>query len=189
MTGGDADPETNPDDEDASSALDPEDLDITRDDRVKELDEDRYVVSTGDPFDDDHDIAGVDTRQSDRDPEDHGTDPVEGIERQLRRRLETEDVAHGFDLTTAFDGAFSHRQVVSNDIVAAFEALLMAVTRDIDDDAPPGMVLGILLTEANVDVRYPDARIVQLLEQYDLGPTDTIADLVNAAGDEGEFRL
>lgn len=175
--------------EDVENALDPEDLDITRDDRVLELDEDRYVVSTGDPFDDDHDISGVETRQHDAEPTDHGTDPVRGIEKQLRRRLETEGAAHGFDLTTAFDGETTHRQVVSNDLVATFEALLMAVTREIDDDAPPGMVLGILLTEANVDVRYPDARIVELLDKYDLGPMDSIADLVNAAGEEGEFRI
>jgi hypothetical protein len=186
MTGGD--PAPTPDDEDTGEVVDPADLDITEDDRVRELEAGRYVVTTDERFPED----AVDPEDGDPSPPataDDDADPVAGVETLLRRRLETEGVAHGFDLTAAFDGELAHRQFYSDDVVDTFEALLMWLTRRIDDEAPPEMVLGILLTEANVDVEYPDARIVQLLDQYDLSPTDSIADLVTAAGDDGTFRL
>jgi len=50
-------------------------------------------------------------------------------------------------------------------------------------------VLGILLMEANVPVRYPAASLQRLVQTTDLSPDDSIAELVEAVGDEDGFRI
>jgi hypothetical protein len=45
-------------------------------------------------------------------------------------------------------------------------------------------VLGILLTESNVRVRYSPSCLQSILDAYDLGPEDTIADLYEAVRDD-----
>ncbi|MFC7195717.1 hypothetical protein ACFQL4_15585 [Halosimplex aquaticum] len=79
--------------------------------------------------------------------------------------------------------------MVSNDVVTIFESLVLWYAQQIDGKTPVEEVLGILLMEANVPVRYPPASLRRLLESTELSPDDSIADLIAAVGDEDGFRI
>lgn len=106
---------------------------------------------------------------------------------QADRFAET-DSRYGFDVTATFDGSIEHREMFSNDVVTIFESLVLWYAQQIDSKTPVEEVLGILLMEANVPIRYPSAGLQQLVESTGLNPDDTIADLVEAVDDDG-FRL
>jgi hypothetical protein len=57
--------------------------------------------------------------------------------------------------------------------------------RQMDGSTPVEEVLGILLSESNVPVRYPPESIKALVRSTNLSPDDTIADLVEAVSDDG----
>jgi hypothetical protein len=98
------------------------------------------------------------------------------------------DSRYGFDVTATFDGSVEHRRMMSNDVVTIFESLVLWYAQQIDRDTPVEEVLGILLMEASVPVRYPTASLQRVLDSTDLEPEDSIADLVAAIEDEG-FRI
>ncbi|WP_415382772.1 hypothetical protein [Halosimplex sp. TS25] len=192
MAKGDDDP---PDAEDGP-ILSPDELDITQDEHVAEIDDGRYVVSPGDPIDDVPTVDdGTDEPSSApvEQPTDGATDTPELTESDVHAFLETqfEDSGsrYGFDITATFDGSIQQRQMVSNDVVTIFESLVLWYAQQIDGKTPVEEVLGILLMEANVPVRYPPASLRRLLESTELSPDDSIADLIAAVGDEDGFRI
>ncbi|MFB6083639.1 MAG: hypothetical protein ABEJ94_05290 [Halorientalis sp.] len=206
-TGGD--PEEGP-------VLSPEELDIAEDERVKQLDDGRYVVSSGDPIaDTGSDSTGriegdtADDRpvppEPDTDPEPAGApsapaspesepDPepeitAEQVHDWLTEDLDASNSRYGFDITAAFDGGVSQQRMVSNDVVTIFENLVMWYAQQIDRDTPVEEVLGILLMEASVPVRYPPDAIVRTLESTDLSPEDSIGDLLETVREDEGFQL
>jgi len=212
MATGDEDPS----DADDGRILSPDELDITQDEHVAEIDDGRYVVSPGDP------IGDVPTTSTNNDPPpDPGAertpDPDAGsrtnagtgaaphpssntgetetelteqiVHRFLETQFEDSGSRYGFDITATFDGAVQQRQMVSNDVVTIFESLVLWYAQQIDGKTPVEEVLGILLMEANVPVRYPPASLQRLLESTDLSPDDSIADLIAAVDDKDGFRL
>jgi hypothetical protein len=78
--------------------------------------------------------------------------------------------------------------MVSNDVVTIFESLVLWYAQQIDSTTPVEEVLGILLMEANVPVKYPTASLQRVLESTDLDPDDSIADLASAIEDDG-FKI
>jgi len=179
--------------------LSPDELDITQDEHVAEIDDGRYVVSPGDPIDD---VPAVDDGGGAAEPapdlpSDSATEPdpepAELTETDVHEFLATQfdesESRYGFDVTATFDGAVQQRQMVSNDVVTIFESLVLWYAQQIDGKTPVEEVLGILLMEANVPVRYPPASLKRLLDSTDLSPDDSIADLIAAVGDEDGFRL
>jgi hypothetical protein len=189
--------------------LSPDELDITQDEHVAELDDGRFVVSPNDPIDGgkseptavDADKAPAEPRPEletgttgDTEPEpDPEPEPVE-LDRQLVHEFlasEFDDAnsRYGFDVTAKFDGKIQQRQMVSNDVVTIFESLMLWYAQQIDSSTPVEEVLGILLMESNVPIRYPAASLQTLLESSGLSPEDSIADLVEAVGDDEGFRL
>lgn len=195
-----------PSDGDEGPILSPEELDISNDEHVAEIDEGRYVVSPNEPI---GDIPGTGSDQGtapsaregpqDRDPaltgDDAGTagrDTAGVTEAEVREWLAGQfaetDSRYGFDVTATFDGSVEQRQMVSNDVVTIFESLVLWYAQQIDSTTPVEEVLGILLMEANVPIRYPPASLQQLVESTGLRPDDSIADLVRAVEDDG-FRL
>jgi pyruvate/2-oxoglutarate dehydrogenase complex dihydrolipoamide acyltransferase (E2) component len=207
-TGGD--PEEGP-------VLSPEEIDITEDERVRELEEGRYVVSSGDPIaePDDEPAGQIEgegaatperrdeaetepTPAPDPTPERGATDaaPAEApdltaqsVHRWLSDDLAAANSRYGFDITASFDGAVSQQRMVSNDVVTIFETLVMWYAQQIDRNTPIEEVLGILLTEANVPVEVPPESIRRALASSDLSPEDSIADFMAAVTENDGLEL
>jgi hypothetical protein len=186
-----------PDDSDDSTSdrgkvLTEEELDITRHDNVSELDDGRYVVSTGSsgPASDE----AVEAREQARDePVDEADDEPQISEMDVNAWLEDHfreiDAQYGFHATAKFDDGVSRHQVVSNDVVTSFESLLIWYAQHVGDGTPVEDVLGILLAESSVSVRYPVRTLTGLLKRYDLDRDDTIGDLIEAVSDEQAIEL
>jgi hypothetical protein len=170
--------------------LAPDELDISDDDHVTEIDDGRYVVSPEERTADEQ--LGP---RDDAEAAEHSDDqPATAIDRRTVRAWLAEDLGgaesrYGYDVTASFGDAVRHRRMVSNDVVTIFESLVLWYAQQIDSTTPVEEVLGILLMEANVPVRYPVAGLQQLVESTDLGPDDTIADLVREVDDDEGFRL
>lgn len=199
-----------PSDGDEGPILSPDELDISNDEHVAEIDEGRYVVSPNDPIDLSEASDAVESSSESSDGSsnqlpadsraaadaDDGAPPTAGagpvtesdVRGWLTDQFDETNSRYGFDVTAKFDGSVSQRQMVSNDVVTIFESLVLWYAQQIDSTTPVEEVLGILLMEANVPIRYPAASLQHLVESTDLGPNDTIADLVEAVGDDG-FRL
>jgi len=203
------------DDRDDGRVLAPDELDISEDDHVAEIDDGRYVVSPDDPINS-APATRPDTAQSS--PGDAESQPVENepsaepvpeksppsepqtepraepaqselTERRVHEWLHTEfegnNSRYGFDVTGKFDGAVRQRQMMSNDVVTIFESLVLWYAQHIDSNTPVEEVLGILLMESNVPIRYPPESLQRMVKEAGLGPDDTIADLLEAVGDDG----
>jgi len=183
-------------DADDGRVLSPDELDITDDEHVAEIDEGRYVVSPNDPIGDVGSQAESTSKTepaTEPDPvSEPADDPIELTEADvhdwLQGQFEDSGSRYGFDVTAKFDGTVRQRQMVSNDVVTIFESLVLWYAQQIDNQTPVEEVLGILLREANVPIRYPAASLKQVLETTDLSPDDSIADLLKAVDDDG-FRI
>jgi len=187
-----------PSDAEDGRVLSPEELDITNDEHVAEIDDGRYVVSPNDPIGDvptaDTTSTGDEksrTEQPASDPEPSGGRELtaDSVHEFLETEFEGASSRYGFDVTGKFDGSVRQRRMVSNDVVTIFESLVLWYAQQIDSTTPVEEVLGILLMEANVPIRYPAASLQRLVRTTDLSPDDTIADLVEAVGDEDGFRI
>lgn len=166
--------------------LSPEELDIADDDHVEEIDDGRYVVSPEIRTD-----STTSVTQSDPAPErpqnqsrPQPTFSDASVHRWLHENLDDTNSRYGFDVTAKFDGNVSQQQTVSNDIVTVFESLMLWYARQIDSNTPVEEVLGILLSESNVPVRYPPSSLHALVRSTDLSPNDSIADLLATVGDD-----
>jgi hypothetical protein len=179
--------------------LSPEELDISDDEHVAELDDGRYVVSPNGPIDESvTSVADTDSGadrshsgSSERPAEPHQSlDDLDrhDVHQWLSEEFEGIDSRYGFDVTGKFDGVVRQRQMVSNDVVTIFESLVLWYAQQIDNSTPVEEVLGILLMESNVPIRYPAASLQALLDSTGLSPDDTIADLMETVDDDG-FRL
>jgi len=176
-----------------------EELDLTRHDNVNELDDGRYVVSTGDPMSDEDAQRRADaidaraTADATSDDQDDADDDPQLTEMDVNRWLEDHfrgiDAQYGFHATAKFDDGVSRHQVVSNDVVTSFESLLIWYAQHVGGGTPVEEVLGILLAESNVSVRYPVGTLTGLLKRYDLDRDDSIGDLIQAVSDEDAVAL
>ncbi|MFB6156221.1 MAG: hypothetical protein ABEJ34_00055 [Haloferacaceae archaeon] len=181
-------------DVDDAPALDPDDLDISDDEHVREIDDNRYVVSPDDPIDATDRESTSATAESlradaaERAAETAASDEPELTDERvhdyLNEKLATADAAYAFDVTARFDDSVGSHRLRSDDVVAAFESLLLWSTRQIDERTAAESVLGILLTESNLAVRYPPGTLEALVEEHGLAPDDTVADLLAAARDD-----
>jgi pyruvate/2-oxoglutarate dehydrogenase complex dihydrolipoamide acyltransferase (E2) component len=214
---------TGPDDEptggdpEEGPVLSPEEIDISDDERVRELEEGRFVVSSGDPIaqpDDgpagqiEGETGSAPARREEQaaepepapepTPQSTGTDAPSAPEPELTARSVhnwlSDDLAavnsrYGFDITAAFDGAVSQQRMVSNDVVTIFETLVMWYAQQVDRNTPIEEVLGILLTEANVPVEIPPEALKRALVASDLSPDDSIADLMTAVQENDGLQL
>jgi hypothetical protein len=183
------------DEEDEASetetVLSPEELDITEDEHVAEVDDNRFVVSPDDPIEDD---AAVEADVPDDSVgEEPAPDPtgeplafeLDAVHEWLGEQLTDTGAQYGFDATVMMGKGPSSRRFASDDVVTTFETLLRWAAAEIDAETPIEEVLGILLVEANVGVRFPPESVRGMLEHYDLEPGDDIASLVAAGNGEG----
>jgi hypothetical protein len=113
----------------------------------------------------------------------------EAVHRWLRESFADSPSRYGFDVTATFDGSVGQRRMASNDVVTIFESLLLWYAQQVDSDTPVEGILGILLMESSVPVRYPPQSLEQLVKSSDLGPEDSIADLLAAVNEEDGVKL
>lgn len=190
---------------DDGSAMSPDDLDIEEQENVVSLDEDRYVIGTDERPDvpaDNRGGPGVPSREAEAsaprdDRPDHGrpddaqsaeatagTVDSGAVKEWLEDDLDSTSARYGFHVTAKSDDAVSHQQMFSDDVGTVFDSLLRWYAQQLTTETAVEDVLGILLTESNVRVRYSPSCLQAILESYDLGPDDTIADFVEAVQDD-----
>lgn len=167
---------------DEEGALTPDDLDITDDERVAEIEEGRYVISSSgerpqvpEELDEEagSDKSGFDTLDD------------EEIYEWLRDNVESAEARYGFDVTAKFGDSVRRQELFSNDVVTTFENLLVWYSQHVGKDTPVEEALGILLMESTVPVRYPASTIQHLVSAHGLEPDDSIQDLVDAIDKTG----
>lgn len=113
----------------------------------------------------------------------------EVVHRWLKEDFEHNSSRYAFDVTATFDGTVSQRRMASNDVVTIFESLMLWYAQQVDNNTPVEEILGILLMESNVPVRYPPKSLTNLIKSADLGPDDTIADLLRAVQEDDGVQL
>lgn len=191
-------PEPEDDSTDEGSVLAPEELDIADDDSVAEIDDGRYVIAPeGASLD--HDAvegnagssaeSATATEPAEQDGE--ATDPAQpqgrldaaAVRAWLEEDVGTVSSRYGFRITATTEGAVGHQQMFSDDVGTVFDGLLMWYAQQLDRETPVEDVLGILLLESNVRVRFPVRAFTAVLDRHDLGPEDTISDLFEAVYD------
>jgi len=179
-------------------ALAPDELDIESEENVVPLDPGRYVIGTDerpnvpedapDRSQSDDEAAASAASEQEEVPAD-GRQPGAPIDSGavkgwLEDDLDSVSARYGFHVTAKSDDAISHQQMFSDDVGAVFDSLLRWYAQQLTTDTAVEDVLGILLTESNVRVRYSPSCLQAILEAYDLGPDDSIADLVEAVQDD-----
>ena len=173
--------EPNPED---GKILSPEELDIADDEHVTEIDEGRYVVSPNERPDDSYgNMPSGPAREPDPDPE-AGSETPEftdaNVHEWLAEQMADSNARYGFDVTAKFDGEVDQQQLTSNDIITVFETFMLWYGRQMEGSTSVEDVLGILLSESNVPVKYPPGSIKTLAQSAGLSPDDSIADLIKA---------
>jgi len=178
---------------DEGPVLAPEELDITEDEHVTQIDEGRFVVSPDarpkdDPVASQVDEAEVESR---KEAATAGEDALgrADVHDWLAADLGGANSRYAFDVTATFGDTVTQRRMVSNDVVTIFESLVLWYAQQLEDDTPVEEVLGILLSESSVPVRYPPRSLKRLVKSADLGPEDSIADLLAAVDAEDGVEL
>ncbi|AFK18930.1 hypothetical protein E6P09_09100 [Haloferax mediterranei ATCC 33500] len=184
-----------------------EDLDISHDENVAEIDSGRYVISTGDnkPSHPDEGATGEnpETPSSERTTQnnDETSEPKTQSELVLpkdprkraivARRLLAERVGairsdHALVATALVDGTVDQHETVSNDVTEVFHSLLEWYADAVgNNDTPSDEVLGILLLASEVRVTYPGRAIEALATAHGLGRDDSIGQLLDAVEESG----
>ena len=183
-----------PDEDDAKdrvegTVLSPEELDITDDQHVVELDEGRYLISPSDRATDrarNLEDVTPDREPVERDPEGR---EAEVVHRWMAARLEAADSRYGFDITAVFEGDVVQQELFSNDVITTFENLLVWYAQHVGGDTPVEDVLGILLAESTTPVRLPLNAARAVVEGHGVGEDDTVGDLLEAVRRDGGLRF
>lgn len=136
--------------------------------------------------------SGQPEPQSQPQPREQGTqqDPQltqEQVHQWLKESFEGGNSQYGFDVTATFEGSISQRRMASNDVVTIFESLMLWYAQQVDSDTPVEEILGILLMESNVPIRYPPESIHRLVKSSNLTPEDSIGDLLEELDDGVQF--
>ncbi|SFR44991.1 hypothetical protein SAMN04487947_1579 [Halogeometricum rufum] len=160
----------------------PNELDFTSSSRVAELDEGRFVVATDDDGTPNVDGDGdAPADEEDRTIEERGT----FAKQQTARYVSDRDADYGFALTAAFEGAIEQRELFSDDVATAFGDIAQWYASQVDADAAPAEVLGILLLASDTDVTFPTKVLAPIFREHDLTLDDSIGDLVEALAGDG----
>ncbi len=164
---------------DEEGVIDPEDLDITKNEQVKQLREGQYIIATGETA---GDVADL---REDIAAELEATSPAADPRSALVDHMESLSAANGFVVAGRFDGDVHVTESASDDPGAVFRDLLTWYATHVDEGTPPPEVLGILCLASGVQVRYPLRTLVDLLAAHDLSPDDSIRDLLAAVREDG----
>lgn len=101
-------------------------------------------------------------------------------------QLETSPCRYGYYVSMKVGDSIDHHTLHSDDVTMAFNNLLLWYARNVDQELPPGAVLGVLLSEASIPLRYPVKSFEEFLLEHGMSTDDTIADLLRVLRDDGE---
>jgi len=106
------------------------------------------------------------------------------VKKWLGEELESHDAQYAYHIAAKYGDSVAHQQLATDDVGAAFDGLLVWYARQLAGSTSIDRALGILLGESSVQVKYPTKRLVAYLEENDLGPEDSIRDLVETVGEQ-----
>jgi len=194
------------DQDDDGRVLSPDELDIEEQDEVAAIGEDRYVIGPDGPPDASEEGGSGDTdgdAGGDEPQQESGSEPAAGqqgepatppepqvtgrdVKEWLAEELESHDSTYAYHIATKYGDDISHQQLATDDVGAAFDGLLVWYARQLAGSTSIDRALGILLGESSVQVKYPTKRLIAYLEGNDLGPDDSIRELVETVdGQDG----
>lgn len=187
------------------SVLEPEDLDITDEEEVEELDESRFVIGAeGRPhvenkddslaaFESGRDVSGPPSKPSQAEQSPRNEADAESseqmelrgsdVKRWITANLRRTDSQYAYRLAAKTGDDISHQQLASDDIGMAFDGLLMWYAQQVGDGTAVEDTLGILLAESNIRVRFPVVGLIAYLEEQNLSPEDSIGELLSVIRD------
>jgi len=170
-------------DESNDRVLDVSELDITEDERVHELEDGRFVISTDGPpnvTDVDTDSTDAETNASAAAGGDVEDAPVESGRKRFATELSSADPTYVVEGRAVVGGSASQTRVETSDVVDGFDHLVEWYAEAVGPGTPPSETLGILVAESETVVSYSAAALSALAEKHDLGPEDSIDELVDA---------
>lgn len=187
--------------------LSPEELDIASDENVATLGGGRYVVGSDGPPNEEkveqvraqlagatEGSAAADTAEpsdsvadADTATGSSSTQTLSGAEVKtwIDEQLHSSESRYAYRIAAKSGDRTAHQQLASDDIGMAFDALLMWYAQQVGRGTAVEDVLGILLAESNLRVKYPTQRFLAYLDENDLGPGDSISELLRAVQDDG----
>lgn len=184
---------------DKGQVLSPDELDFVDNDSVATIDDGRFVIApegkslnkdaVEESLEKGTEAVPEKTSQSPRQPVDPapprraGALDDQAVKRWLERDVKGVSARYGFRITSKTENAIGHQQMFSDDVGTVFDGLLMWYAQQLDRETPVEDVLGILLMESNVRVRFPVRSFTTILKRHDLQPEDSISDLFNAMYD------
>jgi len=141
-------------DEPEEGVLEPDELDVEHREEVREIGDNRYIVST------DEDGGGGGSAPSEApDPSaERRAPPAEPAAPNARSPagdatpLAALDERYVVDITAKVDGGVAETRLGSDSIVETFEETLLWYADQVDDSTPPEEVIRILLAESDLDV-------------------------------------
>ena len=178
---------------DDGTVLSPEELDISDEENVVEIEEGRYVISPGSrepKVPSDLDEPSEPPAEEGHDDHDSGRELTEAdVHEWIEARLEGADSKFAFDVTASFEGYTSQKALFSNDVVTTFENLVVWYATHAGGDTPVEDVLGILLVESNLSVRFPVESLGRYVDSLGLEGDDSLDDLFAVLQESGGVRF
>lgn len=168
------------------TVLSPEELDISEDQHVHELDDGRFLISP------DEEPPTPKTLEDDASSANTSPEPVldgDTVHEWLADRLVAADSRYGFDITAVFGGTVVRQELLSDDVITTFENLLVWYAQHVGGDTPVEDVLGILLAESTTPVRLPPNTVRALAESYGLDEDDRLGELYAIVDRDGGLRF
>ncbi|TQQ80475.1 DUF7500 family protein [Halonotius roseus] len=107
----------------------------------------------------------------------------------LAESLTSTETSYGFDATVNIEGDVKRGRMSSDDVAETLEGLLRWYAEQTTDEMEPEAALGIILAGSTLEVEYPVQSVYAMLKQYELGPDDSISDLLAAIREEGSFTV
>lgn len=170
---------------DEGAVLSPEELDITDEENVREIGEGRYVISPGGGPPNVREAEANAPEPAETDPERPDDVDIEEVHDWIAAHLESSSSEYAFDVTARFEGRVKQNALYSNDVVATFENLVSWYAQHAGGETPVEDVLGLLLLESNLTVRFPAESLVAFAESHDLERSDSLAALYEAVRNAG----
>lgn len=177
--------EEEPSEPEEGAVLSPEELDITDEENVREIGEGRYVISPGGGTPNVQDPEALAPEPGDADPARPNDIDIDDVHEWLQTHLESSASEYAYEVTARFEGRVAQNALYSNDVVATFESLVSWYAHHAGGKTPVEDVVGLLLLESNLSIRFPPEALVAFAESHGLEDSDSLATLYDAARDAG----
>lgn len=171
------------------AVLSPEELDISEDQHVHELENGRFLIS---PEDEPPTAAESVEELADEPPNPSAPAPeldADIVHEWLADRLVAADSRYGFAISAVFEETVVRQELLSDDVITTFENLLVWYAQHVGGDTPVEDVLGILLAESTAPVRLPPNTVRAFASTHGLDGDDRLEELYAIVDRDGGLRL